>query len=564
MKKNWVRILGVLFLLTGLVLGLAPATALAQAQVLDHVVVTPASSTVAAGGTQQFAAQGYDASNAAIPGLTYFWVAAAGSGTITAAGLFTAGTTLGAYANGIQAVALQNNIAVKVGYASVTVIAVAPTLDHVAITPASASLAPAGTQQFAAQGYDASNVAIPGLTYYWSVVAAGAGTVTQAGLFTAGSIPGTYPNAVQAIAVQANTVIKYATASVTVTGVAPGALDNVKITPSSATLAPGATQQFSAQGYDASNVAIPGLSYFWSVAAAGAGTITPAGVFKAGNTPGTYPNAVQGIAVQGNAIIKYATASVTVTGEAVGALDHVKITPSSANVAPGGTKQFSAQGYDASDKAIRGLAYFWSVVTPGAGTITQAGLFTAGNTPGAYPNSIQVIAVQGNTVVKYATASVIVTGATPTPKPNVTRLLMLARASLKGISADDFLGAQWTVKENGAISIIKAIPGVVKAISPTSLTLLPNGQAQNMTFALASDTVVVARDGLKVDEKAVVVTINDQARLVLEVPVPSPIVRLPPGIQNNDNDKFKDGFLPAGWENGKKTGWDRNDNDHDD
>ncbi|HLE02190.1 MAG TPA: hypothetical protein VI877_01715, partial [Dehalococcoidia bacterium] len=118
-------------------------------------------------------------------------------------------------------------------------------------------------------------------------------------------------------------------------------------------------------------------------------------------------------------------------------------------------------------------------------------------------------------------------------------------------------------------SIIKAIPGVVKAISSTSVTLLPNGQAQTVSFALTADAVVLAKDGLKVDEKAVVVTVNDQTRLVLEVPIPRP-VQLPPGIRKEMEkldkffDKFEDRFLPHGWDKGKKTGWDRDDDDDDD
>ncbi|MBU2009413.1 MAG: hypothetical protein KJ624_06230 [Chloroflexi bacterium] len=568
LKKNWVRVIGAFLLLAGLVLGLAPAAALAQAQVLDHVVVSPSSATVAAGATQQFSAQGYDVSNVAIPGLTYFWAAAAASGAIHAtSGVFTAGNVPGVYPNAVQAIVVQNGN-IKFGNASVTVTAVAPTLDHVTIAPASATLAPQATQQFSAQGYDASNVALPNLTYYWSVVVAGAGIITPAGLFTAGTIPGVYPNAVQGIAVQGNAIVKYATASVTVTGVTAGALDHVTVTPSSATLAPGGTQQFSAQGYDASNVPIPNLAYYWSVAVAGAGTITPAGVFKAGSIPGSYPNAVQGIAVQGNAIIKFATASVTVSGATAGALDHVRVTPSSANVAVGATRQFSAQGYDAANKPIPGLTYYWSVVVAGAGTITQAGLFQAGNVPNSYPNAVQAIALQNGTV-KYATASVTVTAAPQADAltSGTKRLHLLVAASLRGIAFENFLGAQWTVKENGATSIIKAIPGVVKAISNTSLTLLPNGQTQTVSFALTADTLVLAKDGLKVDEKAVVVTVNDQTRLVLEVPIPSVVQSAPPGIRKQLDklfDKFEDRFTPPGWDKGKKTGWDRDDDDEDD
>jgi hypothetical protein len=551
---------------------------------LDHVTITPASTTLAMGGTQQFSAQGYDASNVAIPGLTYYWgVAAVGAGTVTQTGLFTAGSIAGSYADAVQVIAVQDSIAVEVAYASVTVTGVSTSLDHVTITPGSTTLAMGGTQQFSAQGYDASNVAIPGLTYYWSVVVAGPGTITQAGLFTAGSIAGSYADAVQAIAVQGNAIVKYATASVTVTSVTTGALDHVAITPASATLAMGGAQQFSAQGYDASNVAIPGLTYYWSVVVAGAGTITQAGLFTAGNTPGPYPNAVQAIAVQGN-IIKFRGASVTVSGVTPGVLDHVRVTPSSANVAAGGTRQFTAQGYDASNVAIPGLTYYWSVVVAGAGTITQAGLFTAGNTPGPYPNAIQAIAVQGGNI-KYATASVTVTSTpTPTPTPTLTdakRALVLVGASLRSLGFDNFLGAQWTVTENGATSIIRAIPGVVKAISSTSLTLLPNGQTQTVNFALTSDTVVIATNALKVDEKAVVVTTDDQVSLVLEVPIsstgwrtslgtniPCIVQQAPPGIKKDMQkylDKFGDRFLPAGWDKGKKTGWDKNDHgEHED
>src|SRR3990170_4344128 len=148
LKNNWVRTLGVFFLLAGLVLGLAPATVLAQAQVLDRVVVSPASIILAAGGTQQFAAQGYDANNAPISGLTYFWAAAAGSGSITAAGLFTAGNTPGTYPTGIQASAVQGSIA-RVGYASVTITSTAPgPLDHVDVTPSTATVQVGGTKQF--------------------------------------------------------------------------------------------------------------------------------------------------------------------------------------------------------------------------------------------------------------------------------------------------------------------------------------------------------------------------------------------------------------------------------
>jgi hypothetical protein len=183
-------------------------------------------------------------------------------------------------------------------------------------------------------------------------------------------------------------------------------LDHVVISPSSATMAVGGTQQFTAQGQNANNVSIPDLTYFWAVVAGG-GTISNTGLFTAGNATGTYANTIQVIAVQGS-IIKAAHASVTITG-APGPLDHVVISPSSATMAVGGTRQFTAQGQDANNVSIPGLTYFWAMVA-GGGTISNTGLFTAGNATGTYANTIQVIAVQGS-IIKAAHASVTMTGA---------------------------------------------------------------------------------------------------------------------------------------------------------
>lgn len=275
---------------------------------LDHVVISLASATVAVGGTQQFAAQGQDASNNAIDGLTYTWTIVASGGTVDISGLFTAGSTTGAYANTVQVSTTQGAIT-KTATASVTVVTPGP-LDHVIISPASASVVAGGTQQFTAQGQDVSNVTIPGLVYTWSVVAAD-GTINGTGLFTAGLITGVYANTVQASTIQ-GTVTKTGTASVTVT-VAPGPLDHVVISPVRATLAIGGAKQFTAQAKDAANVTIPGLTYTWSVVAVG-GTISTAGLFTAGTTAGSYANTVQVSVTQG-AVTKTATASVTVTSQ---------------------------------------------------------------------------------------------------------------------------------------------------------------------------------------------------------------------------------------------------------
>jgi hypothetical protein len=339
-----------------------------------------------------------------------------------------------------------------------------------------------------------------------------------------------------------------------------GPLDHVVLTPSGATLLPGGTQQFVAQAYDASNAAVAGVSYFWM---AGTGSVTSTGpntaTYTAVTTSGVYPTAVEVIAVQGSTA-KTAYASVTVTATA-GTLDHVVITPASVTVVVGGTKQFSAQAYDVSNIAITGLNYTWSIVANGGSIGMTTGLFQAGTATGNYPGTVQVSTTQG-LITETATASVTVV-ATPQSqtenesavKPNVNKLTSLFNAYIKGIGFENFYGGQWTVKENGTVNTYKVIPGVVKAVSATVLTILPNGQTTNVDFALPAGTSILPKNStLTVNDKVFAVTVNDQVKLVYKLSTTT-TGNMPPGLQKNGNGRDEGKATPPGWDKGKKVGW---------
>ncbi len=83
-----------------------------------------------------------------------------------------------------------------------------------------------------------------------------------------------------------------------------------------------------------------------------------------------------------------------------GVLDHITVSPGSANVLTGATQQFTAQGYDADNYPIYGLPITWSV--SGGGTINPAGLYTAGESTG----SVTVTATSG-TISGTATVQVV-------------------------------------------------------------------------------------------------------------------------------------------------------------
>ncbi len=343
------------------------------------VTLTPTTTTLVVGATQQFAAVVKDGFGNVLS-VAPNWSVASGGGSITSAGLFTAGATAGTYPNAI--VASVGSIAAS---ASVTV--AAGTLATIAIAPSTATLGTNGTQQFTAVGRDASGNVVA-IAPTWSVVASG-GTISNTGLFTAGTVAGSFPNTVAATVGAVS-----GRASVTVTA---GGVASITLTPTTQTLTVGASQLFTAVVKDAVGNVLSVVPT-WSVAAGG-GTITSAGLFTAGTAAGTFVNTVR-------ATIGAVTASATVTVTA-GALATITITPNAASLAVNGTQAFTAVGKDAAGNPVP-ITPTWSVVASG-GTISGAGLFTAGTTAGTFPNTIRACstaACAAGSVSAFATVTV--------------------------------------------------------------------------------------------------------------------------------------------------------------
>jgi hypothetical protein len=341
---------------------------------LATITVSPATVSLAGGATQQYAAVGKDAHNNVVT-ITPAWTVAAGGGTIDGStGLFTAGTTAGDFTNTVTA----TSGAVS-GTASVTV--TSGVLASITITPSPQSLAVGAQQQFTAVGHDADNN-IVAITPTWSV-AAGGGTVdASTGLFTAGTTAGTFTNTVTATSGSIS-----GTASVTVT---PGALTTITITPSPATLAVHATQQFTVTGTDANNNTVPVPSPVWQVFAGG-GTIDANGLFTAGSTIGTFTNT---IGVTSGSLA--ALANVTVTA---GPVATVTVLPANATVVRNTNQQYTATAKDADGNVVTGTVT-WTVGNSSAGTLSNSGNFHA-TTVGVWPAQIKatVGGVSGSTGV---------------------------------------------------------------------------------------------------------------------------------------------------------------------
>ncbi|MFZ5443388.1 MAG: beta strand repeat-containing protein [Myxococcota bacterium] len=341
------------------------------------VTVTPSTVTLSPGATQTFTATARDSGGNVITGMSTTWAASMG-GSITSGGVFTAGNTAGTFTDVISA-----TIGGVTGRASVTI--TPGPVATVTVAPATVTLAPGGQATFTATGRDAFNNPVSG-TVTWSATPA-VGTITQSGVLTATTSPGTYPASVTATMGAVS-----GTASVTVQ---TGALSSLTVAPAATAVQAGGTVAFSATGRDANGNTVP-VTPTWSVVAGG-GSIAASGIFTAGTTSGTFANTVR---AEANGLTAFASVNVM-----PGPVLSVSVTPSTATVMAGGTQQFTAEARDAFNNAVP-TAFTWAS-TPAAGTITQGGFFTAGTSPGSFPNGISAVA---GSITGYASVSVTPSG----------------------------------------------------------------------------------------------------------------------------------------------------------
>jgi hypothetical protein len=265
-----------------------------------------------------------------------------------------------------------------------------PQLVSMSITPDTALLAPGTSQGFTARGLlrDGSSV---NLRVKWSV---SGGTIDSTGLYAAPASQGHYRVFAEASGVTDS-------ADVSIEPMPDGAtVDQVVLTPATVSLEIGASQGFTASAkMSDGSVAPASVTY-----TATGGTISPAGSYVAGQTPGVFR--VVATDVGGKAD----TSAVTVTAPAP-TVSAIVLTPATSTLAAGTTLQFSALS-----KLTDGSTSSASVTyTATGGTITPAGLYTAGASAGTF----RVIAV-GVSIPLADTASITITVTTTPPPPSGT------------------------------------------------------------------------------------------------------------------------------------------------
>ena len=188
-------------------------------------------------------------------------------GTIDSTGLFFATAAPGSY----QVTARLSGRTVS-GSTGVTVLPAS--LDRLTVAPATTAAWTGEARQFSATAdWSDGSSTLPPLT--WSATG---GTVSSAGLFTAGPDPGTYHVRVASVAHGRSD-----SASVTIS-VQPPSVAGIVMTPAAVIVNQGGTKRFSVAGtWSDGSTTTPPVTY-----SATGGTITPGGGYTAGTTAGTF------------------------------------------------------------------------------------------------------------------------------------------------------------------------------------------------------------------------------------------------------------------------------------
>jgi len=236
------------------------------------------------------------------------------------------------------------------------------TLSSLRVSPASASLQAGQTQQFTATAqYSDGSTANVSSTATWTVSSGSIASVSNAGMATAKATgSATVTASLNGINGSAALAVQSGTKTVT----------SVSVTPATATIAVGATQQFTATASysdgTTSNVTSSGAT--WSTSAPAIATISASGLatdVAAGQA--TMTATYQGKSA--SAILNATAATVT----------SVSVSPTSVNLQVGATQQFTATATysDGTTGNVTSSGTTWSSSAPSIATINGSGLATA-------------------------------------------------------------------------------------------------------------------------------------------------------------------------------------------
>jgi hypothetical protein len=477
---------------------LAAQSALAQRRTVT-ITISPTSATLAAGATRQFTATVTNTSDTSVEWEVNGISGGSSSvGSISGSGLYRAPSNLGSRTS-VTVTAISNADDSKSASATVSFSATASV--SVSLSPASASVQAGGSQRFTATVQNTSNTAV---TWQVNGVTGGNttnGTISTGGNYTAPSNVSTQRIVTVTAISQADTT-KSATAQVTLTVPQPV---TVSVSPLSASLAAGATRQFTATVQNTSNTSVTWRVNGITGGSSSVGTISTSGSYRAPATV-TSQTVVTVTAVSQADTTKSASAQVTLV---VPLPVSVMLSPTAASLIGGASQRFTATVQNATNTAVTWQVNGINGGNSTVGTISSTGNYRAPATI-ATQTTVTVKAISVQDTTKSATALV-------TLNPVAVMISPLAASLLAG-GQQQFAASVQNASSNSVTWLVNGASGGNATVGTVSTSGLYRAPA-----TVAAQTIVNVAARSQVDA-----TKSASASVTLNPPTPPVSVVLTP------------------------------------
>jgi peptidoglycan/xylan/chitin deacetylase (PgdA/CDA1 family) len=415
--------------------------------VLTKISVSPSTASIQVGERTTFTATGYDQFNNVMTGITFTW----GSNDEGSIATINAGLATGLSSGTAQITASASGV--SSAPASLMVLPPPPVLTSIAVTPATPSIFVGGVQQFTALGYDQNGNPMTGVSFAWSSSNRTVATVDMG--LAKGLSPGSTHITASAQGVTSNGAI------LTISK-APSVLTSMVVSPSSASIQAGETQQFTVTGFDQYNSAMSGITFAWSSSNTDAATVSSinsegvsAGLAK-GMAAGSTQITASAQGITSNPVALTVTAPPPPPPPPV--VTTINVMPASGSIQVGVTQQFVAYASDQNGSAMSGISFSWT--SSGPSVVIDANGLAKGISPGTAQISASANGVSGS-----ASLTVVM----PPPPNPITITRLSPPIALVGSGDLDSLIITGTGFISGAVVNFGSNVLIPSSISPTSM-----------------------------------------------------------------------------------------------
>ncbi|HYX40194.1 MAG TPA: lamin tail domain-containing protein, partial [Pyrinomonadaceae bacterium] len=292
------------------------------APALTRIEVTPTAAQLDIGARQTFSARAFANINGAeteVPSVSFIWdvgdatkaTLAPQTGASTEASALAAGTTTVRARAGAQQMS-----------ATLTINPPPPVLTRVELTPTSATIITGQAQQFTARAFDQFNQPFNGATYNFTSDNQTVAQIEAVSNNADGSAVATVRGAgagtahINADATAGTTTVNSDAAMLTVNP-PPPMLTRIVVSPSSATVAAGQMQQFTAQGFDQNDQPMGNLTFTWASNDQSVATIDASGLATSVNGGATQITASSGNVTSAPATLNVTAPPVPTAGQVI-------------------------------------------------------------------------------------------------------------------------------------------------------------------------------------------------------------------------------------------------------